>query len=471
MKRNAPHARQLLWLKRAAVEGSRLDPKARRNLYFKTGFYSIALIWCLVALLMWLTPAKYVSHWTLILPGAGAGAMVSLDSLGQASASTSSPYLSSAIDPRENYKAIVMSDPVLMLAASRIKESAGAFGKPKLKLPSQTGLMEFASIGATPEIASARAWALYESLQDTLIKLRMDEISQREAGVRQGLNGFAAKVSESQQRILAYQSERGLVSLDQFKELALTTERLRQSRTALESSLRGLEASRDTLAHHLGLDVEGASALLKLKNDQLFQALLMSDTRLKASLTELGARLGSRHPQIQTLSAEAASVRQGLKQRCEALLGNCQLEHMLMLSADDVDSRAQLMQQLISLATEADGKQHELESLDIQLKDWEHRLEASKKDAARLEDLNREHQLATAVFTSAAARMDVGKADIYAAYPMLQLMAAPELPKQPDPVGPLLILVGGLAASVSIIAGLSLLWIRKPILHKLLMKG
>ncbi len=78
MKRSQPHARQLLWLKRAAVEGSRLTPAARRKLYFKTGFYSLALIWCLVALLMWLTPAKYVSRWTLILPGSGAGAATDL---------------------------------------------------------------------------------------------------------------------------------------------------------------------------------------------------------------------------------------------------------------------------------------------------------------------------------------------------------------------------------------------------------
>lgn len=471
MKRSQPHARQLLWLKRAAVEGSRLTPAARRKLYFKTGFYSLALIWCLVALLMWLTPAKYVSRWTLILPGSGAGAMVSLDSLGQASASTSSPYLSSAIDPRENYKAIVLSDPVLMLAAEQLKESVGAFGKPKLKLPSQTGLMEFASVGATPQLANARAWALYQSLQQTLSTLRLDEIAQREAGVRQGLDGFAAKVSESQQRILMYQSERGLVSLDQFKELALTTERLRQSRTGIESQVRGLDASLATLERHLGLDVTEAAALLKLKNDQLFQALLMSDTRLGASLTELGGRLGPRHPQMQTLSAEAASVRQGLKRRCTELLGHCDVSRMLMLSADDMDGRAQLMQQLISLATEADGKRRELETLSTEIMEWETRLEASKKDAARLEDLNREHQLATAVFTSAAARMDVGKADIYAAYPMLQLMAAPQMPKQPDPVGPLLILVGGIAASISIIAGLSLLWIRKPILHKLLMSA
>lgn len=147
---------QLLWIKRALVNGSNLSPIARRKLYIKTVLLTLALIWLLVLVILFITPTRYTSKWVLILPGAGAGAMVSLDSIGQASSSSSSPYLSSAIDPRENYKAIALSDILLSTTAKELNITASALGMPKLKLPSQTGLMEFTINAATPELAEKK---------------------------------------------------------------------------------------------------------------------------------------------------------------------------------------------------------------------------------------------------------------------------------------------------------------------------
>ena len=458
------------WVRELVVEGSDLSLRDRFKLYLRIALLLLAVIWTVVGVLLAVTPEKYISHWTLILPGAGSGAQVSLDSLGQASASSNSPYSSSAIDPRENYKAIVLSDVVIAAAAASLDKTSAAFGKPKLKLPTQTGLMVFSSQALTAEDAQAKAWALYQALQSTLDELRDNEIHMREEGVRKGLDGFATKVGQSQRNIIAYQSERGLVSLDQFKELAISSERLRQKRIGSVSKLQGIEARERKLIEYLGLTASQAGDVLKLKNDQLYQELLVNDTTLHAEAIRLSGILGDRHPRLVALRQEQEQVRVAMNERCRVLIDNCGTRLMRMLSADDVDGRAQLMQQLISLASDAEGLREELRSLDHELVIWDKRLEESKQDAAKLAELNREHQLASAVFTSAMARMDVGKADIYSAYPLLQILAKPSLPSSPDRVGFLLTLVGGAAASLSVLIGLGLLWVRKPILSKILTK-
>ncbi|MDH1470347.1 exopolysaccharide biosynthesis protein [Shewanella sp. GD03713] len=458
----------LLWLKRALVNGSSLPAPARRKLYLKTVLSALAVIWLITGLVIVITPTRYTCKWVLILPGAGAGAVVSLDSLGQASSSSSSPYLSSAIDPRENYKAIALSDKLLSDAAAQLDLKASALGTPKLKLPSQTGLMEFSISANSAELAEQKAWAHYRTLQGTLSHLRIDEIHIRENGVRMGLESFADKVHQSQANIVAFQSETGLVSLDQFKEVAVTIEHLRQSQVNLTAKLNGGLASQQLLEADLSLTATQSTDLLKLKNDQLFQQLLLKYTESTALLVGLNGHYGEQHPQVLSAKTEQKTMLDALHSRCQKLLARCDPKLMLILSVDDIDGRAALMQKLINITTENEGLAHELTSLSTQIDEWETRLKHSNDDAAKLEDLHRDHQLATAVFTSAIAKIDVGKADIFSAYPLLQLFAAPTRPEKPDKLGLILTLVGGIAASMMVIVGLSILWIRKPILQKIL---
>lgn len=468
MQRRDTHQGQLLWLKRALVDGSSLSIAERKRLYIKVALITLVMIWTLVISAIFLTPARYTSKWTLILPGAGAGALVNLESIGQATSSSTSPYLSSAIDPRENYKAISSNTVLLSAAAKSLNITASQMGKPKLKLPSQTGLIHFSIKATSAQQASDKAWAHYRSLQALLSQLRADEISLREDGVKMGLGGFASKVSQSQTKILEFQSEIGLVSLDQFKELALTMERLRLSRVNMISKLQGLEASQAMLETHLGLDSQQAADLITLKNDQLFQQLLLDYTQASASLISFSGRFGRKHPQIVTTRSEQKAILSAMKKRCYTLLNYNNDQLMLMLSADDIDGRAELMKQLLSLTSQSQGLKQELLSLDSQIEQWDKRLADSNDDAARLEDLHREHQLATAVFTSALAKLDVGKADIYSAYPLVQLLAPPSMPEKADKLAKLLAIVGGIAASIMALTGLGMLWIRKPLLRKIL---
>ncbi|WP_232772015.1 MULTISPECIES: exopolysaccharide biosynthesis protein [unclassified Shewanella] len=464
----------LFWIKRAALEGSKLTPKARKRLYLKTAMMSLLIIWIMTSILLVIKPTSYVSKWILILPGNGAGALVNLDSVGQATSSSSSPYLSSAIDPRENYKAISSSDMLMTQAAKQLKMSVAQLGKPKLTLPSQTGLMEFSVKGGTAQEAQDKGWALYRSLQQLLSDLRTDEVNLRDSGISQGLAGYNSKVKKTQDAILAFQSERGLVSLDQFKELALTIERLRHGRVNMLSTLTGIEAEEQSLHQHLGTSSDEAAALLKLHNDKLFQQLLMAYNDTMGQQHALSAHYGTNHPQITSLRAEETKLQTALEARITLLLRQKQriqqtkLLNILMLK--DIDGRAELMGQLIQLRAKHLGLKQQLSTLDEQIVHWEIRLDLSNDDAAKLEDLHRAHQLATAVMTSAVAKMDVGKADIFTAYPLLQLLSPPSFASKADNLATMLLLVAAFCASFMAIIGLSILWIRKPLLRKMLTK-
>lgn len=160
-----------------------------------------------------------------------------------------------------------------------------------------------------------------------------------------------------------------------------------------------------------------------------------------------------------------------MTKRSQSLLGYADQDLMLKLSADDIDMRAELMQQLLATAAQTNGLTQEIAALDLQINQWDERLKHSNDDAAKLEDLHRQHQVATAVFTSALAKMDVGKADIYSAYPMVQLLSAPSLAEQPSKMATILAILGGLVSSFMMITGLGIAWIRKPILRKIVTKN
>lgn len=460
----------LRWLTRAVVNGTSLDPQQRRNLYLKVGLTSIMAIWLVVIIAIVLSPKRYESKWTLILPGVGAGATVSLDSIGQANSAANSPYSSAAIDPRQNYKALSTSDNVMSLAAKALEIKPSELGKPKLKLPSQTGIMQFSLKSDDPVKAQERAWALYRSLQSLLSSLRADESRQRENGIKMGIEGFADKVNHSQKNILAFQSKIGLVSLDQFKELALTIERLRHNRVNLVAKLQGIKASQQTIQSQLALSPQQAADTLKLKNDQLYQQLLVVYSHATSTLAEISGRYGAKHPQVLTQKQQQATLLAAMTKRSQSLLGYADQDLMLKLSADDIDMRAELMQQLLATAAQTNGLTQEIAALDLQINQWDERLKHSNDDAAKLEDLHRQHQVATAVFTSALAKMDVGKADIYSAYPMVQLLSAPSLAEQPSKMATILAILGGLVSSFMMITGLGIAWIRKPILRKIVTK-
>ena len=71
--------------------------RAHWRRYLLGWIFSIAGIGGMTAAYITLTPKAYTSEWTLILPGAGAGANVNVSSIGQTSSIIASPFGQSSL--------------------------------------------------------------------------------------------------------------------------------------------------------------------------------------------------------------------------------------------------------------------------------------------------------------------------------------------------------------------------------------
>ena len=80
----------------------------------------------------------------------------------------------------------------------------------------------------------------------------------------------------------------------------------------------------------------------------------------------------------------------------------------------------------------------------------------------------RDLRVAEAVFSSALARLDTNKSDPFASYPLVQTLEAPSLPRSRSAPSPLLAFAGAIGASLFTFFGFLLIWLRQPIIRKLL---
>jgi uncharacterized protein involved in exopolysaccharide biosynthesis len=452
--------------RRLLSQGSGLSRPRRVALYLGIALAVLTVIWTPVGLFVLLKPTGYTSTWALILPGSGAGHAVSLESVGQATATVSSPYTSHSVDPKVNYKAVAESNPVLAAAAGSLGMTVEAFGKPRIKLVDQTALMNFRVSGATPEEAHAKSTALYGALQAELERLRRDEMVRREAGITEMLSGFSEKLRGAQQRILDYQSQAQIVSLEQFNELTLSLERRRSQMHDLEARRAGLLGQIEALRGALATSPEAATSLLDLQQDALFRQLAADWAEASALLARHRARWGARHEKVVGAREDEKELHAALVRRARTLAPSIEVDTDRLVAQGT--SEPALYRRLVELFTEQRGLDAELASLRLSITDQERLLERSTTDAANLEDLKRRHQVATAVFTTALAKADIGKSDRFSSYPLVQLLAEPTVPDEPDTLARNLALIGAAAGSLFSLFGLFLLWIRKPFFQRLL---
>lgn len=455
------------WLRKLAVQGSHMEGNKRSKVYRLTFLAAASVIWVPVIAFVLFFPERYYSEWSLVIPVSGSGHAVQLESLGQATQSELSPYANAIVDPRVNYKAIATSRPVLASAAGRIGIKVNSFGKPRIKLVDQTALMNFRIAAGTAEEALARAQALNDSLNQEIERLRVDELRRRESDSGKALASFSETLTDAQQKIVEFQAEAKIISLEQFSDLAVSIERSRKERDVLLAKRAGLINRIQALEDGLGVPQGMAGMVLILQNDAEFQSLLAGGAEAAATLAEYEARWGAQHFKVVAARANDQGMRKAVYERAaQVVRGNKSLVALIAL-ANNSQAR-DLVQQLVQLSADLAGAEAEIDALDTQIVALKSRIEEGTSDAVTLEDLKRKQQVAMAVFTTALAKLDLGKTDSFSSYPMLQMLSAPTLPAEPDTLGVKLALVGGVLASLLCLAALTLLWIRKPYLQRIL---
>jgi uncharacterized protein involved in exopolysaccharide biosynthesis len=456
------------YLYHAVVYGSHLSTKQRRSLYFKVFFISCIVVWTLILTFVTLKPDTYTSQWSLILPGTGNGHAVSLESIGQATATSSSPYNNSSISPSVNYKAIATSTPVLVQAAATVGISLSEFSKPRITLVDQTSLMNFEIKGSSAKQSQLKALALYNSLQFQLERLRNDEQKVAAQSSLKTLEGFSKKLENAQQEKLVYQTKSGILSLEQFNQLVVSLENKRTTVSDLLAQLQNLVARSNSLQNILGLSKTQLIQAVNLRNDTMFQEYIKRHADVHAQIATTEGAWGKNHPKLKQLETSHHSINEAIKLRGRKLAGDKKTNVWTLIEIGSTQFENGIFQDLIQLNSQKNGLAKEIEALTSTIKDLELRIKRSSSDAIKIEDLGRKQQVATAVFSTALAKQEIGRADRFASYPQVQILAQPSLPEEADKIVVALALAGGSLATFSIAIGLVLLWLRKPWLQKIL---
>lgn len=430
---------------------------------------SLGLIWGPPLAYLLLAPRTYTSEWTLILPGSGSNTSVNLENIGQATSAATSPYGSNSLSPKVNYKSIAESRAVLTAAADKLHLSVEDFGTPRIELIEQTALLLFSVKASSAQLAADKSWALYEALQAQLERLRKDEIQRREEGFRKMLEDYRIRLNDTRDRLLAYQSSANIVTLKQFSQLAESVQQLRNQLAQVQADKARAEAEMARLVQNLGLKPEQAADALVLQTDRLFQKSLQQYVEANVALSGLSSHWGDNHPDVMKEAGKRDAAKAMLNERVKVLLKGRNNQLLDVLALDQDTARDALFQKILSLDAETQGLRGKAAELQRIVAAMESDVAKGSTLASNLDELERDHQIAEAVFTSALARIDTGKSDLYVSYPLLQMLAEPSLPEKPSSPRTVLVLAGMFVGTLFTVCGLALLWFRKPWLRKLLL--
>ncbi|TPW32101.1 hypothetical protein FJU08_03560 [Martelella alba] len=446
--------------------GGNPDDSGRLPRYILLGAIMLAAIWMPVVSYIRYAPLRFSSEMELILPGAGASTSINLSEIGQASSSANSAYSSSTLSPTVTYQKLLSSPQVLDRAAETAGETAATFGKPQIKLMDQTSFIQISIDGNTPKQARARNKALLDAFLYELQTLRDDEINRRESSVVSAIDTYKVKVEDARRAIADLQHESGLTSNEQYDAIIADNEDLQLEIAASRAQLDELHQRIETLSQALETTPDLAAIILKLRADPEYMTLADDLARNHAELARLAVNLGQNHPRRFTADNRVAGLRQRLSDRGIILAGFDTLDLASSVDALADGQRAALLSSLVTLAAEARGLETEIATKRTSLARSQERVRLLSVSAAQLDALKREYKIAEAVFASALARINTARSDIFASYPMVQVVSSPSLEATPTSPNIKIAIAGGVAGSAFALFSLLLAWIRQPVLGR-----
>ncbi|WP_254568473.1 hypothetical protein [Oscillatoria sp. HE19RPO] len=439
--------------------------KRRWPIYLFLGITSNLLVWGAAIAYITLKAPTYTTKWSITLPSTGSTSKVDLPGIGGASSQTDSPYrYDSHHDPRENYKYIAASDQVRSRAAQLLNLDLKAFNKPQIEIIGNSTLMEFEIVGDTPQLTQQKATALHQAFLLQLEELRQEEISDQDRNLEMLLNQSQQNLQKAQARLSEYQVTSNIISSEQLVDLSKTIEALRKQKAEVDALNRQSNARMVQIAQNLDLTPAEANEAFALQSDSLFQDYLLKYQTARGELMTLTSVYTSRHPVVLAKQQEIDQAEAELNQRSQQIVGRPFdpeiWEQTNLGNAENASKRELFFQELITFQTENVGLEAQSQELGQQIERLEKRLKTLSIQGSKLENLQRDVQIAEAVFSSTLTQLDMSKSNIFASYPRIQMLTPPALPEEPSSPKTLLALLGAGMSSVFFTAGFLLLWMR-----------
>jgi uncharacterized protein involved in exopolysaccharide biosynthesis len=438
------------------------DGRPRRRRYFLVAALGSAFIWAVAVAVVVLVPRVWAANYTLILPSSDPDGRVSLTEVGQAYATARSTYDGKSLDPRVNYRQIMMSADVLNAAAALAKVPMASFGQPRIKLIDQSSVIEVEVRGASAQEALRKAQAVHDAFATRLAALRADETFQREQAIEQTIVNSRHRLTRAQQSLLKFKVQSSIISGKQLEEVALMVSELEQKAVEVRQRLAGESARLQSLASQLGLSPQRAGWTLTLQADAVFMDAFRQFGEAQAQMTEASHKWGEGHPKVRESNGKSESASEAMLRRARAVLssrlGSTDLLGLAMILQDR--SRDALLNDLVRVAAETAATQAELAVIEGQYATARARMPVLAEEATQLSELERNVSFTEAVFTGLAGKTDIGNTNIYSSYPLVQTLVSPSQPHSAQSPKPAFVALGALGASLLLMVALSLAWLR-----------
>ncbi|MBE9014717.1 hypothetical protein C7Y66_13175 [Chroococcidiopsis sp. CCALA 051] len=442
-----------------------LTNRGRWQFYLTLGLITNATIWISALLYLKFVPPTYTSHSAIAVPGEGSSVNVNLPNIGEASYQNSTPYSGgSTQDPRENYKFIAESLPILKEAAQHLSMSSKQFGKPQIKLVVNSAIMEVNFKGASPQEARNKSLAFYQVFETKLDRIRSQGVTRRNVAFQIALDTSKKKLEIAQKRLSNYKIHSGLNSSERLRELLGTIEQLRRQKAEVLAQQQQANDRLKQISADLNSSAQLVADALTLKTDRVFQQNLKDYSETKAALDVLSSKFLPNAPIVVEQEAKREAAEKALLNQSQFLLGR-QISlaslRQLDLSSNSDSAREQLFQQLMIVRADRTGLQGQAQRLDKQIIQFEDRLKKLTEQENTLDALKRDVEVAKAVFSSNLAKLDLGKSNIFGSYPLMEIVTEPTLADTPSWPRQEFVLVGTILCSLFVSTGLGLHWLRQ----------
>lgn len=459
----APHTRSYPARGMAPVAARGAIERAfRKRRWWKSWVvWSLAAVWGLAASYYLFMPATYISKWTLIVPVSNNASTVALDSIGQSSMQPAQNFGSITLSPKVIYKEIADSDQVRQEAARLLGVADKAFGRPRVKLIDETSLMLFQIGARTPEDAKKKGDALVIAFNTQLDNLRRDEAEKRANSIKENLKSYQTNLDAARERVVEFQRKSGLRTANQFNETVSSSELLRRKITDNRAEIEKLASNQSSLVGRLGLDPVAAAAGLKLSANPSFHRLATTFAEANSVMHENRMIYGPNHPAMATARFKSAGALREIRELARASGVHPSVDLQSLVTTINATPQGELLRTIVSNESLLEGRRHEVVAMEVELTGLEEDIARLSGDAAQLEKLRKDVLVAEAVLTSASARLDTSKTDVFSSYPIVQTLAAPSLPSERTQPQLLIALAAGMFGSLFILFAWGALWARK----------
>ncbi|MEI6415526.1 MAG: hypothetical protein WCP34_14870, partial [Pseudomonadota bacterium] len=309
-------------------------PKGRKRRYLIVAVLGLSVIWALSLGFLKYAPRKFTSEMTLILPGTGVASAVSLERIGQASTTSSSPFGVAGSSPAVTDKEMLESREVLTVAAGKIGVEVSKLSKPRAKVIDQTQLISVQMTGPSAVETQKHLTAVLQGFQSELDRLHRDEADQHEISYRSTIEGFQHNVEQIRARILAHQAESGLVSIDQYNQTVQSIEQLNKQAAEITALRQQKAGEARKLMASLGISNQGAADALALQADPVFRGLLQSFAEATQKLSANLTKWGDNHAEVMALRGQRNAAFADMQKRARDLIHRSDLKILKFLESD-----------------------------------------------------------------------------------------------------------------------------------------